>query len=413
MSEKAFDHKIVQFKENLDLLRNFVELVKPVISEHEIEQQKSAAKSKELSDYIFWKIGIVKELSLTKQKQYEKQFAGKIKFTGDNSFSFADKQLLNQFIPKPQPSKKIPDQLFESSLVSLTSTVEWFFAQILRTFYNRYPETVTEKSEVPFTFKELKKFSKIEDAQAFLLDREIEKIIRSSFREWLETSTKKLHSKTKFNASDIDATEEIFLRRNLLVHNGGRVNNIYLNSVADSLKADKKLDQKLEVDEPYLHDSINRIEWLFIQLALSILYPKNTQLNVAQESLLSDIIMSNISHGRYAISENIAFYLKNHSKLSERFKWVTCVNYWQSIKWQNRFEEIKDEVNAFDCSALSKEFHLARAALQDNVTAFFRILPDAIKTKAISMEELKTWPLFSKMRQEQKYKDFLKKKKKN
>lgn len=74
------------------------------------------------------------------------------------------------------------------------------------------------------------------------------------------------------------------------------------------------------------------------------------------------------------------------------------LNYWQSVKWQGRFEGIRKQAEQADLSAKDPLYQLAQLALLNENEAFFSLLPDVLASRKLSIENLNEWPIFREMR---------------
>jgi hypothetical protein len=93
--------------------------------------------------------------------------------------------------------------------------------------------------------------------------------------------------------------------------------------------------------------------------------------------------------------------------LPERDQIIGTLNYWQSLKWQNRFDEVKDQVKTADFSAKDELYQIARHCLLDDEGSFFAMLPDVFRAEKLDMERLTTWPIFREMRKAPGYQKFV------
>src|SRR5690606_3327362 len=125
--------------------------------------------------------------------------------------------------------------LYKNSLISLLSSVEWFFSQILHFHYDKFPDSAGIKKKT-LTLEDLKNFNNLRDAELYLIDDKIETILRGSFKDWIEV----LRQELKLNLGYLDSIEdeliEVYQRRNVLVHNGGVVNSIYISKVSSKYR---------------------------------------------------------------------------------------------------------------------------------------------------------------------------------
>jgi len=193
------------------------------------------------------------------------------------------------------------------------------------------------------------------------------------------------------------ALVESFQRRNLLVHNNGTVNAIYLSKVDKSLTSGVELGALLDVTAEYFAETTNRLELCFDLIAAE-LWRKIEPTNEERSSALTTLVLSHLKAERYAIAEGLSRFVGEDKKLSERSQLIGRINYWQSRKWSGRYDEVRREVDELDLSAKTIEFRLAVLALQDKSDEFMALLPKALEGGQLSREDIATWPLFREMR---------------
>jgi len=84
------------------------------------------------------------------------------------------------------------------------------------------------------------------------------------------------------------------------------------------------------------------------------------------------------------------------------------VNYCQSLKWQDRKEELDEELKKFDISALSPKFALAVCALRSDRDGFYRNVENAIAVDKVKEKDFMEWPLFRELRKDPDYEERIK-----
>jgi len=114
-----------------------------------------------------------------------------------------------------------------TSLISLLSNVEWFLGTILRFHYRLHPKSLGSKEKI-FSPGDLENFDSIESAISYAIDEKIDGFLRLPFEELLEILKRDLALSIRELGKFRETLIEIFQRRNLFVHNDGRVNDIYL-----------------------------------------------------------------------------------------------------------------------------------------------------------------------------------------
>jgi hypothetical protein len=114
-----------------------------------------------------------------------------------------------------------------------------------------------------------------------------------------------------------------------------------------------------------------------------------------------------LSSERWSIGESLSYFVSKDTKASERSKMIGKINYWQALKWQDRFGEVRLEVEAEDMSAKERIYQLSKHALLDEEKQFARLLKQMLKAEELPLDDVQTWPLFRKMRSTEAAKEVL------
>jgi len=94
----------------------------------------------------------------------------------------------------------------------------------------------------------------------------------------------------------------------------------------------------------------------------------------------------------------------NDKQLPEYDRLVATLNYWQCVKWQDRFEEVRKQVEETDFSAKKMRFSIGQAALLDDAARFLDLGRKALAVGEISESDLREWPIFRQMREMEEFK---------
>jgi len=252
-----------QFSDSLANLRDFVDLVSPFLIQKDTEKIKQDAihlaplvlaineilpeKSRiddviEANELQLLSDGV--EIDVEEQEDGRKTVSIKGRLSPD--FSRAMRGITHRHYQK--------ELLYRSSLINLVSSAEWFLSRILHWYFDKFPEA-TENNE-KFSLKDLKSLGSIEDAKAYLIDSVVENILRGSFEDWLGALRKKIELSMSYLEQHKDKLLEVCQRRNLLIHNGGIVNRIYLSKISSELKTGLSLGDQIQVTQQYLDDAI-------------------------------------------------------------------------------------------------------------------------------------------------------------
>jgi hypothetical protein len=389
------------FSESLSALRDFAQLVGSLLNER---QQKFAQQYKRDFLPIMLAVQRIKpELIPPQFKATEvadklrdsveiipgKQNEVHIKLKGEGWH-------LDEMLKTFNIGNKHQSLLYRSALISLISTAEWFLSQVIRQYFDKYPQAsgIDEKT---LTFKDLKGMGSISDARRHLLNLRIDEVLWGSFEDWLRFVTGPMKLSASYLNTDREALIEIFQRRNVAVHNNGTVHSSYINKVRPDLRKGVSLGNVLDVSPEYLAQAIDMVEKNFILLAAE-LWKQLEPENETRAEIITDIVLERLKVEKWPIAEGLSYFLVNDKRLPERSLLVAKLNYWQALKWADRFSEIREEVEAADFTAKDEVFQLARLALLDDDKNFFKLVPRLIKNRKVTREMLIEWPIFRHLR---------------
>jgi hypothetical protein len=405
-----FGQAIFAFRSNINALRDFVDVIEPVLQEktQSVLQQRAEILAPLL--LAFKKLEWPSEANSPKVDDEKlKQLCDELKITvtvveGPDKGRSVDisGEDISQFSEAMQSLVKTlrhTNLLYESSLISLSSMAESFLASLLHRYFETYPEAVGIREKV-FSLQDLRQLGSIEDARKSLVDSTVENILRGSFEDWLKFLREQ--AKLSMGYLAMDPLIEIFQRRNLLVHNAGVVNSIYTSRVAASFREQWKIGEHITVPRDYLDNAIALVELNFLLIAAE-LWKKLEPNSEERSELLLEISLDHLLAERWEVAEGLSFFVKNDKQTLERLQLMGQVNYWQTFKWRNRFEEVRSEVEKADFSAKEPLFQLALAALQDDLDKFFELLPEVLDSKRLSLDHLDRWPIFRGIRPTERY----------
>lgn len=296
--------------------------------------------------------------------------------------------------------------LHRSSLVTLVSSAEWFLSQLLHVFLEEHPEAAGLHKKT-LTFAELKQFGSVEDARRHVLDETVEEVLRSSIGDWLTFLREKVHLKLGYLEGVQDALVETYQRRNVIVHNGGIVNSIYLSRTPEALRWKGPPEIPVEVSREYLHERIARFETAFILVGAE-LWKKLDPTDESRHGLLWGIAWGHMKAERWEIARDLCDFGRRDAALPEACRIVQLLNYWQCRKWLDDFAEVQAEVQAADLSAKDPKFRLGRLALLDQSSDAVSLAKELVGRGDIKSSDLLEWPIFRRLRETDEFKEAFK-----
>jgi len=296
-----------------------------------------------------------------------------------------------------------------SYIMSLISQYDAFLGRLLRVIFLTKPELLNS-SDRKLTFSQLVDFDAVKDAKEFILEKEIESVLRKSHTEhfqWMENKFKMKLTKDLSIWSDfVEVTE----RRNLFVHTGGIVSSQYLNVCKkhdvflDSLKAGEEVD----VSEEYFENAYDVIYEIGYKLA-HVLWRKfiPDDLEKADRNLIS-IGYDTLYEEDYKLTKMIFNFatqtIKKHG--SDEDRRIMVINRALAYKWSGNDEKTKNIIQQEDWSATRARFRMAEAVLLDNFETAYKIMREISGNEnELGREEYRQWPLFKVIKKEEKFRE--------
>lgn len=400
---------IENFSDNLTGLRDFVKLVGSLLD----DRQKATLKTRRR--YLRAIVFAMDALEAPKNTesiddidQIRSEYKDKIKVERDADknvkIEISDADIgkgMVEFIDEFRSGNRHQKLLYRSALISLISAAEWFLAQIFRQYFQSHPEASGIRDKL-LSLEDLNNIGSINEAKAYLIDVRIDELMRCSITDWLEFLTGKVKLSAGYLTPNRDDLIEVFLRRNLMVHNDGVVNSTYAGRVPLNRREGVKIGDEMSVSPEYLARAIDLVEKIFILIAAELW----KQLDLKDEEraeVLTKVAFDRIKQERYAVAEGLSFFTYKDKNVSERYQLIGQLNYWQTLKWQGRLEEIRKEIEDADFSAKDGLYQVARLTLLGRFDDVFDAIPNLLRAEKITVEQLQDWPIFREVRTDARF----------
>lgn len=300
-------------------------------------------------------------------------------------------------------SKIIPESLF----VSLISQYDAFLNRLLRAIFEIKPE-ILNSSDRNLTFSQLVEMGTITDAREYIIEKEIDTILRKSHSEQFDYLENKLGMELRKKLPIWQTFIEITERRNLLVHCDGIVSNQYIKNCNDHncLIEKIKVGDKLGVPPKYFSEAYRCLYEISVKLTHTIWRKLaiNDLLNADRD--LNDICFQLINNNSSKIADILlSFGCEQNRHHNDSMKNVLIINSALSQYLQKNKDETKKILSKKDWSASSDDFKLANAVLTDNYESAYKIMKKIGKNGDVDKSNYKEWPLFTAIRNETKFKE--------
>ena len=285
-----------------------------------------------------------------------------------------------------------------SFIVSLVSSYDAFLGGLIRNLFLMKPDALSA-SDKNLTFSELVEFGSIEDAREYIVEKEVETVLRKSHSEqfdWLENKFGlPLRKGLEIWPSFVEVTE----RRNLFVHNRGVVSNHYLDICRKhnvEFETKPQVGEQLSVPIEYFNSAFETIFEMGVKLA-HVLWRKVQpgDLEEADDNLIM-VGYNLLSEERFDLARRVLDFstttLKTFS--SEQNRLMLVVNQAQAYKWSDDMEKTRKILSEEDWSTRSDDFQLAEAVLLDDFNKAGEIVKRIGTSGSVGKNAYREWPLF-------------------
>jgi hypothetical protein len=276
------------------------------------------------------------------------------------------------------------------------------FSQIATCFYSCKPEALAGLGK-KIDYADLLKHSTMEEVVSGLMERELFALSSDSHYDQLKFLNEKLKLGIDDSFDEWTQLAEICARRNLYVHNGGKVNDSYLRNASEFLRETGVSPTRgtyLRSSDEYLESSFGCVLDAGLQAgaaAIRRLFPDHRSV---ADSVLIDVGFDYLVEEEWALAERIFRYgWRTPAKWlgSDENGKICLINHCIALKHLGRTADVRSALGAVDWSSVSRKFVLAREVLLDDVAAAGRTMAQT-NDSDLTEYQLRTWPLFREFR---------------
>lgn len=295
-----------------------------------------------------------------------------------------------------------PDILNDSIIILLLIKYENIISEIYRKLLKTFPDAYLKEKSITYS-KLISMNSNIDEIKKAFIESEIDDFMRRPLKEWYAIFEQKHKLHFEFG-EEFERFKEIYYRRNVVVHNKGIANSLYVEGVSDKYKCD--IGTCLAPTESYLNNAFDCTRIVLVETFLGI-----TKLAEDKENITNELFMFGYDYmlkKKWVVSKYIFKALCGLNEQNDADKWINTVNYYISCKNLEGFDSVRKEVENMDTSLMKLRLAIAKPALLNDNYKVSSILEKIIGSD-ISVNEIKTWPLLLQYRESEEYKDFMNK----
>jgi len=384
------------FVSNLENLQLFVNRLSPVATRHD---KASIDQINRVMDKTFKIMGFSKRELLKKVKNNEKINIKLNKKQGETVINTL------KALPKDMSLHNI-ELLHKSSFIMLTCYFDFLITDLMRYFYDLYPESLSNK-DLSVSLSELKTCKDIQEAVDYAVSKEIDKVLYKSLSEQIRYFETFLKIECKNNFINWEKLNEAIERRNIIVHNNSVINRRYLRNINVSVLNKKKKDLKegnqIKITKDYFMGILDEFYIAGIVLMQSCWRKwKKEDVKFADEELISNSY-SLLVQEKWSMAERLGLFSQTCSLGNEQNRLYLDINHCQALKWQGKKGSLEKEIKKFDISSLSPIYKLALHTLRSDRKNFYKHLKDAVIVDGLNKDAINQWPLFREFRKDPNY----------
>jgi hypothetical protein len=286
-------------------------------------------------------------------------------------------------------------------IVGLVSQYDGFLSRLLRKIYLSKPEllnTITKE----ISLADLLKFESMQDVKEFVLECEIESILRESHVQHFKILEKRFSIQLTKDLESWPDFVELTERRNLFVHTDGVVSSQYIkNCRNENCKIDKDIKEgtQLDVSQKYFENAYECIFEIGVKLGHVLWRKILPEQSEDCDSSYNDFCYNLISEKRYALAlKLLEFAIGCFRTCNEKTRLMMIINQAQCFKWLGRASECTKVLDQYDWSVKSSEFKLAYAVLTENWSEAAEHMKQIGSNGMMSKSSYSEFPLFTEFR---------------
>jgi hypothetical protein len=295
-------------------------------------------------------------------------------------------------------------------VVTLVSTYDAYLSRLIRLMFMTRPDLL-KASEKTFTLRDVLAIGSLEALQEGVIEREVEAVLRESHVKQFEWLEKKLEIPLRKELPAWTRFVELTERRNLFVHNGGRVNTQYLTVCEREkvqLQEGVKSGTELGAGQEYFENAVDVITEIGVKLG-QVMWRKLSPDEVSDaDGALIAVILDELRLNHFSLAERLIEFRESIPRGKHERSHVDLLfklNHAQTLRWKGDVAGCNDVLAGIDFEPLSHKFRLARAVLSSEFERAAEIMPlvGTDSKEGVARDDYLEWPIFREFRQTESF----------
>lgn len=274
----------------------------------------------------------------------------------------------------------------------------------------RLKPELLKSSDRELTFSQLSDFGSIEEAKEYLLEKEVETLLRKSHSEQFDWLENKFAIKLRVDLPTWPTFIEVTERRNLFVHSNGIVSRQYLKVCSEhGVPPDSEIKQGLKLEVPHTYFGLAYEALFEIGVKLGqVLWRKVKPADAGKaDDNLSTFCYDLLKERKYRLAQKLLDFACTPAMKhgDEKRRLIFVVNRAQAYKWDGQTTKALEIVASQDWSAMAAGFRLAAAVLRDRYDEAISTMKEIGSDGDVHKVHYKTWPLFKEIRKTKEFRE--------
>jgi hypothetical protein len=361
-------------------------------------------------DYVMIISLALKEHSAKEHLELLERYGTELPEKGDRklfSVPAEHRRKVNRQSEKYEKAKKAMVLLPRKFLVSFVSEFDALIGELLKQIYKAQPGLLLA-SERAMSFKDLAKFTTIEEARNSLIEAEVESLLRESHVNQFKALENKLKIKLTEGLASWPIFVELTQRRNLFVHADGVASAQYKRVCEEhgALPDGFVPGGQLEASRDYLICAYKCIYEIGVKLC-QVIWRKLIEKEISQaDDALNEIAYELLQAEKYDLATRLLEFasdvVKKHS--SDKSRRIFLINLAQAYKFGPVEKSARDAICRMDWSATGDNFKICLAVLDDDFVQASVIMRRIGTTGVVSKSSYLDWPIFKVFRETLEFK---------
>lgn len=380
-----FDEEINRFIDHINSLESTLPLIMLIL-------YATAKSSEEKLNKFTEENGITKIEESSGKKKYQLTFDQLTQFRKLND-QFTNSVISNNIIPR-------------NFIVSIVSQFDAYVGRLIKILFYTKPE-VLNSSDKNLTFSQIVEFVTLDDAKEYIIEKEVESVLRKSHEDQFKWLENKLGITLRKDLNIWSIFIELTERRNLFVHCNGEISSQYISICKENnidLDSTCRLGSSLNVPRDYFEKAYKCIFEIGVKLAHVLWRKISPQEREQADSNINNLCYNLIECGKYDLAIILLEFATDFKKFSsEEVKLMLNINKAQAYKWFGDKGKCNDILEKFDWSAYSLDFKLAKAVLTEDYDNACLLMKRIGSESDFKKSNYRDWPLFKEFRSTEQF----------